>query len=199
MYPADVSVLNARRWPTLITREQFQKVTGAENFPDFLKGDLKNGILQVDANGEFTYRLRDVCAKVSVKWDFETPAGGDTHFSVMRGTKANLIIRQGAEQKFKPVLYVENTSDNDDATFEASLKNSIIVLQDQYPGVSVQREGKAWRVTVPEKYDVGHEAHFARVTANFLGYLRDGQMPGWETPDMITKYATIMQAYQLSR
>ena len=197
--PADVKVLSARRWPTPISREQFKRVTGAENFPDFLKGDVKDGVLQVGANGEFTYRLRDLYAKVSVSWDFETPLGGDTHYSVMRGTKANLIIRQGAEQKFKPVLYVENTSGADNSTFEASLKNSIAVLQEKYPRVSFQREGKVWRVTVPEKYDVGHEAHFAQVTENFLGYLRNDKLPDWEKPDMITKYATIMQAYQLSR
>jgi predicted dehydrogenase len=199
LFLTDAKVLNARRWPTVITREQFKKVTGAEDFPGFLKRDVKDGALQVYANGEFIYRLRDIYAKVSVCWDFETPAGGDTHFSVMRGTKASLVIRQGAEQKFKPVLYVENTRDIDDSTFEASLINSITVLQDKYPGVSFQHEGKAWRVTVPDQYDVGHEAHFAQVTENFLGYLRDGKLPDWEIPDMITKYATIMQAYQLSR
>ena len=101
--PADASVLNARRWPTPITREQFKKVTGDENFPEFLKNDVKDGVLQVYANGEFTYRLRDIFAKVTVSWDFEAAAGGDTHFSVVRGTKANLVIKQGAEQKFKPV------------------------------------------------------------------------------------------------
>lgn len=56
-----------------------------------------------------------------------------------------------------------------------------------------------WRVTVPEKYDVGHEAHFAQVTENYLRYLRAGRLPDWEMPNMITKYATIMQAYELSR
>ena len=54
------------------------------------------------------YTLKGVHARVSVTWNFEAPEGtGDTHFSVMRGTKANLVIRQGAEQKYKPVLYVE--------------------------------------------------------------------------------------------
>ena len=30
--------------------------------------------------------------------------GGDTHYSLMRGSNAELIIKQGAEQGFKPVL-----------------------------------------------------------------------------------------------
>ena len=52
--------------------------------------------------------LRGVHARVSVTWNFEAPAGaGDTHFSVMRGSQGELMIRQGAEQNIKPVLYVE--------------------------------------------------------------------------------------------
>jgi predicted dehydrogenase len=198
--PADADVLSARRWATPLTREQFKQVTGAENFPDFLKNDVKDGVLQVYANGEFTYRLRGVYIRVSVAWDFEAPPGsGDTHYSVMRGTKARLIIRQGIEQKFKPLLYVEKTDGVDDSAFEAALKNAIAGLQGKYPGVGFRREGNAWPITVPAKYDVGHEAHFAQVTENFLHYLRDGRLPDWEVPDMITKYATIMKAYKLSR
>ena len=36
----------------------------------------------------------------------------------MRGTKANLIVRQGAEQQYQPTLYIESTSHQ-----EASLRN----------------------------------------------------------------------------
>jgi predicted dehydrogenase len=197
--PAAVTVLNARRWPTPITRAQFKQVTGADTFPEFLKPDVRDGALQVYANGEFTCRLRDLYAKVSVSWDFEASAGGDTHFSVLRGTKANLLIRQGAEQKFKPVLYVEKTGEVDAAAFDEALKSSIATLQGNYPGVGLQREGRAWRVVVPEKYDLGHEAHFAQVTENFLQYLRDGQLPDGEAQNMLAKYAATIAAGELSR
>ena len=200
LHPSDVNVLSARHWPTPITREQFKKVTGADHFPDFLGGEVKDGALQIYANGEFTYRLRDICAKVTVSWDFESPTGsGDTHFSVMRGTKACLTIRQGAEQKFKPVLYIEKTGDIDDLAFEEALKSSIAALQGNYPGVNFLREGKVWRIIVPEKYDLGHEAHFSQVAENFLRFLRDGKLPDWETPNMLAKYATTISAYRLSR
>jgi Fe-S cluster assembly scaffold protein SufB len=52
---------------------------------------------------------------------------------------------------------------------------------------------------VPDKYRVGHEAHFGQVTENFLRYLRDGKLPDWEVPNMLTKYSIIMQAYEMSR
>lgn len=197
---ADAKVLNARRWTTPITLDQFKKVTGVEQFPDFLGHDVRDGDLQMYANGEFTYRLRGVFAKVTACWDFEAPPGcGDTHFSVMRGTKANLTIRQGAEQKYKPTLYVEKNGASSDPAFEETLRNVIGELQTQYPGVGFVREGSTWRITIPEKYDVGHEAHFSQVTENFLNYLRAGKLPDWEAPNMLVKYETIMQAYQLSR
>lgn len=200
LQPSDAKVLSARHSRTPMTLEQFRKVTGAQAFPDFLESDVQNGVLNVYANGEFTYRLRDVHALVSVKWDFEAPpGGGDTHFSVMRGSKATLTIQQGAAQQFKPVLYIERTKDVSDAAHEAAVKAAIASLQTEHPGVAVRRDGERWAVTVPERYNVGHEAHFAQVTENFLKYLRSGKLPAWEVPNMLTKYATIMQAYRLSR
>jgi predicted dehydrogenase len=200
--PQDAMVLNARRWSTPISREQFRKVTGAQQFPAFLTRDVRDGALQVFANGEFTYRLRGVHAKVSATWDFEAPPGsGDTHFALMRGTRANLVIRQGREQQYKPTLYVEQSVEQSGAgaVSETVINTAIASLQEKYPGVGARREGKAWVVTVPQKYDTGHEAHFAQVTENFLRYLQAGQLPAWEVPCMLTKYSTVMQAYQLSR
>jgi predicted dehydrogenase len=197
---SEVEMLSARRWTTPITAQQFKQVTGAASFPDFLKSEVKDGLLQVYANGEFTYRLREVHAKVSVTWNFEAPPGtGDTHYSVMRGAKAKLIIRQGAEENFKPVLYVESTGATDSLAFEKTLQGAINSLQAKYPGIGVARDKDAWQITVPAKYDIGHEAHFAQVTERYLRSLRDGKLPDWEVPNMITKYATIMLAYELSR
>ena len=198
--PSDATVLKARRWTTPITRAEFAKVTGAAAFPDYLTKDVRDDVLHVYSNGEFTYRLRDVHAHVSVIWNFEAPAGaGDTHFSQMRGTRANLVIRQGAEQQFAPVLYVERAPAVAAADHQRALEAAIASLQPTYPGVGVERDGDRWVVTVPASYAVGHEAHFGQVTENFLAYLRDGRMPEWEVPAMLTKYATIMQAYEKSR
>jgi predicted dehydrogenase len=198
--PSDAKVLTARRWATPLTLAQFKQVTGADAFPDYLKNDVKDGVLQVFGNGEFTYRLREIHAKVSVTWDFEAPPGtGDTHYSIMRGSKANLIIRQGAEQKFKPVLYIETAGGTTAAALATNTKRAIEAVAKKFPGVIAEAAGNAWRVSAPEKYHKGHEAHFAQVTENYLRYLREGKLPDWEVPNMITKYATIMQAYELSR
>jgi hypothetical protein len=199
--PADAKVLSARRWATALTLEQFGRVTGANEFPAFLKAYVKDGVLQAPANGEFTYDLKGVHAKVSVTWEFEAPPGaGDTHFSVMRGTKASLTIKQGAEQGYKPVLYVERNPAVSLDRFVPELSTAIKELQRTWPGIGLKDTGTGtFIVTVPEKYHNGHEAHFTQVTENFLKYLRAGKLPEWEVPNMLTKYATIMQAYEMSR
>jgi predicted dehydrogenase len=196
----DAKVLKARRWATAITPEQFSRVTGAKEFPSFLNAYVKDGVLQAPANGEFTYTLKGVHAKVSVTWEFEAPPGaGDTHFSVMRGTKASLTIKQGAEQGYKPVLYVERAASISAADHEKALRAAIAVVAKTWPGIDLKAEGDHFVVTVPEKYHNGHEAHFTQVTEHFLKYLEAGKLPEWEVPNMLTKYATIMQAYELSR
>jgi hypothetical protein len=153
--------------------------------------------LNVYANGSFDYTIKGVHARVSVTWNFEAPAGGgDTHFSIMKGTKANLVIRQGAEQQYKPVLYIE-TVDNS-AEYEANLEKGIAVLAKKYVGLAIKKSANGWELVVPEKYELNHEACFAEVTKRYLEYLQKGKMPGWEVPNMLAKYYTTMEAFRVA-
>ena len=197
---SDIKITDARHWKTNITPAQFEKVTGLKSYPEYLKKDVDNkGTLGVYANGEINYQIKGVNAKVSVIWNFEAPAGaGDTHFSIMKGSKANLIIRQGKDQSYKPVLYIEPLN-KDDKAFETDLKTGLAKVQEQFPGIDVQRSGDIWTVTVPEKYHNGHEAHFGQVTEKYLEYLQNKNMPEWEVPNMITKYFITTKALELAR
>ncbi len=171
LQPRDVNVVTARHWPTSLTREQFQQVTGLANFPDFLSGAMRDGVLRVMANGEFTYQLRDAWAKVTVRWEFAPPpGGGDTHYAKIRGTRANLVIQQRAEEKFVPTLSIEKVAATTDAEFARNVAHAVTALQTEFPGVGAQQSGEPgrWIVTIPERYREGHEAHFAQVTKNFI-------------------------------
>lgn len=196
--PSDVDMVRARRWATPITRAQFQLVTGAADFPEFLRGDVKEGVLQEFANSECTYRLRGVSARVVAEWRFEAAAGGDTHHSIFRGTKATLEIRQTAAENFKPVLYVRAGDRAAGPVAEPIVAAAVAALQEKFPGVGYRRAGAEWMITVPESYDVGHESHFSQVTEDFLRYLRAGRVPEWEVAAMLTKYATTTRAFELS-
>ncbi len=192
----DVQIVSARRWTTDLTPEMYEKVTKLSEFPDYLQKNVEDGILKVYSNGEINYRLKDVHAKVSVIWNFEAPEGaGDTHYSIMRGSKANLIIKQGKEQNFIPTLYVESSTGEGLEEFAGALDNAINQkLEPLYPGISLNKlEDNLWEVQIPVTYRVGHEAHFGEVTEKFLRYLASGSMPEWEIPNMIVKYYTTTQ------
>jgi len=195
-YQTDIEVLVARRWPTMITAKQFSKSTGLSAYPDYLKKDIgKNNTLKVYANGDISYKIKGIHAKVSVVWNFQAPeGGGDTHFSIMRGSKSNLIISQGKEENYKPQLYIETVADVD----EKDLQQAIDKLAQKYAGLKLQKSGNRWRVQIPDKYHIGHEAHFGQVTEKYLQYLVDGKLPGWEVPNMIAKYYTTTRALQIA-
>jgi predicted dehydrogenase len=139
-YQKDIQVIQARRWPTMITRQQYQKVTGAPDFPDFLKSKLNaEGVLPYYANGEMIYAIKGVHVKLAVTWNFQAPLrGADTHYSLFRGSKANVIIRQGKEQNYQPELYVEPAPGTSAEQLEASLKKAVAELQGRYPGVALR-------------------------------------------------------------
>ena len=200
--PLDAAkVLNARIWNTKVTREQFTRSTKVEEFPPYLRSYVDAaGNLDIPVNGEFTFQLNGVHAKISVTWAFEAPAGGgDTHYSLIRGTKACAIIRQGAEQNYKPMLFLEPREGVSLASLEATLTPVMAEVEKTWPGVGVEKSAKGWTVTVPAKYHVGHEAHFGQVAEKFLGYVKTGKVPEWEVPNLLAKYRTIMDAYTMSR
>jgi predicted dehydrogenase len=195
----DINMAAARRWPTLISKEEFKGVTGFDDFPAFLSKDIKDGKLNVFANGEMTYQIKGIWAKVSVEWKYRAPeGGGDTHYSIMRGTKCDLIIRQTANEKFLPTLYIENLRGLEINEFTAKLKEVTGTLS--YDSLNIERvSDKTLKINIPKKYRVTHEEHFAQVTSKFLEYIKAGKLPEWEVPDMITKYYTTTGALKKAK
>lgn len=199
-YKKDLTLLSAKRWPTWMSAAQFKTAT-EEGFPEFLKGNInEKGELGVYANGEINYTIKGVHAKVVVKWNFEAPEGtGDTHYSIMRGAKANLIIRQGEEEGYKPVLFIE-AAGADNATFDQDVQNAVAQIASKYKGVeAVKVADGRYQIEVPEVLKTDHEEHFGQVTQNYLQYLKDGKLPNWEVSNMIAKYYITTKALELAK
>lgn len=191
----DVKFNSATRWPTPMTLSQFSLITGAKTFPDFLKKDLKNdSTINVYANGEINYSLKGIHTKLRALWNYSATEGGDTHYSVIRGTKANLEIRQGKEEKFIPQLYIKpnNLTENE-------LQKAFDSLKSKYAGINLKKHGNEWLVEIPDSYRTGHEAHFGEVMERFLDYKSKNKLPEWEVPNMLVKYYTTTKALELAK
>ncbi len=193
-YKKDINILNAKSWNTSISPADFTLVTKEKEIPAFLKNTIdKNGNMQVLCNGAFNYIINGVHAKVSVIWNYKAPEGtGDKHYSLMRGTKSSLIIKQGKEENFKPTLYVETKEAT--TAFENQLLAAINKINNTYPGISMKKNGNGWEILIPDQYKESHETHFARVMEKYLNYLKNNNMPSWEIPNMIAKYYTTTAA-----
>lgn len=200
-YNKDIEMLDANRWSTPMSLAQFKEVTGADSYPDYLQKDVTGETLNVYANGDILYKIKGIYAKVLVKWNYTYPeGGGDTHFSVMKGSKSNLVIRQDKEQNYKPELFIETTGVSDKTAYEAELQRDVLALSEKYPGIGVVKiKDGIWQVQIPSEYRVGHEAHFGQVTESFLQYLKDGALPDWEVPNMITKYYITTKALEIAK
>lgn len=197
-YQKDIELTSATRKATTMTAEQFKLVTKLDNYPDYLQKDVKGGVLHVYANGEINYKLKGVNSKVSVIWNYQAPEGtGDTHYSIMKGSKANLIIRQGKEQNFKPVLFIEAV--NATPEYVAEVENTFKALQAKYEGIELKKIDAGWQVVIPNHYETGHEAHFGEVTNKYMQFIKAGKLPEWEVPNMITKYYITTQALKLAK
>jgi predicted dehydrogenase len=198
---SQVEVLGARRWPTVLDEAQLLRLTGEKALAPSLAAGMRGGRLDYFANGETTFTVRGIHARVKVLWNYEAPAGaGDTHVAIVRGSRARLEILQGAEQKWRPELYVVPLAAADRAAVRAALEKRVAALAKDRPGLAVEDEGARLRIVIPDVYRVGHEPHFAEVTARFLGYLKDrASLPPWEKANMLAKYRVTTEAVEKSR
>jgi predicted dehydrogenase len=195
----DIRIINARRWTTDLSADQYNTVTQSTSFPDFLRPFIQDTLLKVYCNGEIIYTLKGKHAKTSVIWNYQAPEGtGDTHYSIMRGTLSNLIIRQGVNENFRPTLYIEPKT-NSDPSIAAALQTELKQLEASLPGIQLISTPEGWKISMPAEVQEGHEAHFARVMEKFLAYMQDRNMPAWEVPNMLAKYYTTTKALEMAR
>src|SRR5262249_39565795 len=193
----ELHIRAARRWPTVLTPVDFQRVTGEAQFPASLADQLKDGNLPYFCNTMVSYTLRGIHTRLNILWDFEAGAGaGDSHLAIFRGSHAWVEIRQGKEENYKPELYVSPAGAEKSAVLEA-LRRKVAELQTRLPGIAVHDQGNRLWVSIPARYRVGHEAHFGEGATLFFRYLREPKaLPAWEKANMLAKYWLTTQGVQ---
>ena len=200
-YRRDVQVLAAQRWATPIDEAGFARVTGERGFPAAFSSQVKDGRFDYFCNTLVSYTLRGVHTKLNVIWDWEpAPGSGDTHYAFYKGSRARIEVRQTQADKLRPELYVVPASAGERNQVLAAVRARVAALQKDFAGVTVEERGQEIHVAIPETFRVGHEAHFAEVTREFLRMLRDRRvLPAWERPNMLAKYFVSTKGTELSR
>jgi len=186
-YRTDIAMLDARRWPTTLTAEQWQRVTGGAQIPASLARFVRDGSFDYYGNNFVSYSVRGVHIQMNVRWDLEGVS--DTYAARFHGTKSSIEVRQGEPESFRPEVYIVPNSATLHGEVLSALRRKSAQLQAAFEGVDVEDRGSEFRMTIPDSHRVGHEAHFAEVTRQFFGYLKNPQaLPAWEKPNMLAKY-----------
>lgn len=201
-YASDIRMVSAKHWPTVMTLDEYSTITKKSAFPGQFALDAQ-GRYPYYCNGDAVFKLKGVTCKVEVIWNYVAPAGaGDTHYSVIRGTKSHVLILQDKEQNYRPEIYLEPAPGVSFDEIGSALTTYIGSLASGgYPGLAVveERTKNRFKVEVPDSYRVGHEAHFGQVADRFIEYLGGEPMPEWEKANMLAKYFVTTKALEMAR
>jgi predicted dehydrogenase len=178
-YRTDIDLIEGRRWPLTLSPEQFAQVTG----------EKRDAPIDYYCNNSVYYTLGGVHVKLEIVWQWQAaPGAGDVYEAAFRGSRARAEIRQGEAERHIPELYIVPGSGLRDEVFAAT-QYRIGALQSRWPGLDAIEAGGALRIAIPERFRVGHEAHFGQVATRFFDYVKSPQsMPAWERPNMLAKY-----------
>lgn len=199
---ADVRVLDARVWPTPLTRGQFEQVTGLPRVPPPLDRLLDGDHLLYQANGTATFALRGAHVRVTTGWEFEPPAGGgDTFAATARGSWSKLAIDTipDPDGRPRPELTVTPNLEVDCPDILNAARVCCRGWQAKYPGVTAAARDGVIHFDIPDRLRTGHEHHFADVFAEFLRYARTPRhAPPWERTNIYTKYFLTTTAVEVA-
>ena len=198
-YNSDVKVLSASHWPTKLTLSDFEKSTKLSAFPDFLQKDIKDSQLEVFANGEVKYNVKDKNATVRVLWNYQAPEGTtDTYNATLKGTKASLYVVQDKSTNYIEQLFIEKAKDVDNDTFKSIVQEAVNDLQEEYPFISSEYiSDNKYQFVIPVEQRKGHEDYFGMVAQKYFGFLVKDEVPQWEITNMLTKYFITTKAHQI--
>ena len=193
----DAVLTSARQWPTRIPLDIFSRITGLDAFPRSASGDVNDGVLHYLCNANIQYRLCGVPVEIDSIWELAIPqGGGDTHYAMARGKRADVVVDQGPETGFDPrlrIIPVEKSFE-----YEIELRTALARLQQICPGVGCKDDEMGYQITIPAAMHQGHEARFAEVLDRFLGYVDAGRWPQRVSDELVAKYTLLANARNLS-
>jgi len=171
----------------------FSRVTGQAAFPPDL-GDVVDGAtLAYRSNAELTFRLGEVTVALDTRWEpTEPPGGGDRHRSLIRGTRAEILVEQHEGTSFRRRLSVVPVRRG--SGVREALARAVASWQGEHPGLEVVESDDACEIRVPRTLDVGHERHFPLVLREFLSMVDSGTQPRELAVTTLAKYTLLAQA-----
>lgn len=202
-FASDIRLDAARRWATRISLDKFALITRHDDFPEGARewvraaADPMDEELDLFCNGDIVYTVRGIPVHIRVIWNVEFPTGGgDTHYSLIRGSKSDLSVRQLPERNYMPEFVI--TPHGDPLAFFKPIRDVLEKHSATYPGMAIQREKNDYVIQVPKELRTTHEQHFGEARGTFLDMLATGGEPAEMRQNIVTKYTLLTEAKKLA-
>ncbi len=195
-FATDISVLNATRWPTALSLDQLRQVTGMP-----LDSPARPPALDYFCNNTVQYTLNGAVVSLDIRWDVEAPPGvPDREYILFRGSRASVEIRQNKEANWIPDVQVLPANPADRSAVKEALARRVDALQSTFAGLGILELEEGFRLDIPARLRIGHEAHFSKLADAFLGAVRDpSSVPAWEHSCLLAKYFVTTEGVALAR
>lgn len=188
----DVKLTSAQRWKTSLSKEQFARASGLQDFPTALQSYVADrDHLDIFCNGKMDYVFRDVPVSIDVRWNAESLDGRGDQFYAHFLTQAFKIEIKPDAQGAAAIFIIPNKEGDDD--FADRLETALSAIQD-LPNLKAEKISSGYKIVIPENLYLSHEDHFGKVLDKFLQYRQDGVIPEWEKSFILAKYYLTTQA-----
>jgi len=183
-------LVSARAWPTRVPEDAFRRIVGVDAFPRQLAPFVDGDGLDYVCNADLVYQIGGVTARAATRWELSpTPATADAHAVIARGTRADLVLEQGAHTGHRRRLFVEPRADG------AEIARAVAETLADVSGVGVTAVGaERYEVTIPAALDAGHESHFTRVLDEFVATIDERRWPAERGARTLAKYTLLAEA-----
>lgn len=190
----DVKLTGSQRWKTSLSKEQFARASGLQDFPTALQKYVEDGDhLGIFCNGKMDYVFRNVPVSIDVRWNAESLDGRGDQFYAHFLTQAFKIEIKPDEQGAAAIFITPDNKDDDD--FADRLDTALNAIQD-LPNLKAEKILNGYKVVIPDNLYLSHEDHFAKVLDTFLQYRQDGVLPEWEKSFILAKYYLTTKALE---
>ena len=197
-FARDFELESARAWCTPVPLDLFRASTGLENFPEAIAGEVRDGVLDLDCNGETRYRLRGVSVRQRAQWGQREPeGGGDAHRTVLRGERATMVAARGPETGFRPELRIHAREPG--GAFDTRLDAALANWERDFPGLARRTSRDGHEIVIPAGLVTPHEAHFAMVLDDFLDVLESSEWPAALAARIRSRYTLLANAHERGR
>ena len=197
-----IHLVAAKRWPTVLPRDQLLRVLGEKSVPATLAARMKDDRLDYYCNTRVDYVLNGLHVRLDVRWDYEAPPGRRRY--PLRGGAREPGPGRGATGRRAEVSDrglpraqprggpAGGAGGRAEARSRPSPRGT--------PASPWKPRGKSFTSWFPTRIAPGTRPTSPRSRKGFLEYLKDpAAMPPFEKANMLAKYLVTTSGTELSR